>query len=90
VRNVFFSSVAKNKKIKSKNNNTHNTNTFLLVPYASKVVSSREKKRTRKASKSRGIGGWCVSASSRPNDRFLSSARLCDLRRTFRVTLQQD
>ena len=76
MNNVFFSSVAKNKKIKSKNNNTHKyTNTFLLVrSYASKVVS-REKKRTRKASKSRGIRG-CVSASSRSNDRFLSSARL--------------
>ena len=74
VSNVFFSIVAKNKKIKSKNNNTHNTNTFLLVPYASKVVL-REKKRTRKASKSRGIRG-CVSDSSRSNDRFLSSARL--------------
>ena len=74
VSNVFFSIVAKNKKVKSKNNNTHNTNTFLLVPSASKVVS-REKKRTRKASKSRGIRG-CVSDSSRSNNRFLSSACL--------------
>jgi len=54
----FFRVLLKIKKEKVKIITTHTTNTFLLVPY--KVVLLREKKRTRKASKSRGIGGWCL------------------------------
>ena len=83
----FFRVLLKIKKEKVKIITTHTTNTFLLVPY--KVVLLREKKRTRKASKSRGIGGWCaLLLHVRTTDFY--RRRVCDLRRTFRVTLQQD
>ena len=88
VRNVFFSSVAKNKKIKSKNNNHTYYEHFFARTL--RVVSSiaREEKDAKGVKVERYRRVVSLLLHVRTTDFY--RRRVCDLRRTFRVTLQQD
>ena len=90
VRNVFFSSVAKNKKRKSKNNNhTYYEHFFARTLRVESSIIAREEKDAKgvKVERYRRV---VVSLLLHVRTTDFYRRRVCDLRRTFRVTLQQD